>query len=72
MTHFFPFAINEMHWKKAKRVLPGCVGAFLLGGPEDSSVKTQQDHLLFVVGKLWKSMAVLMMKRGTHASEKGT
>ena len=70
MTHFFPFAINEDHWQKAKRVLPGCVNAILRNGPEDASVQTQEDRLLFVVGELWKSMAVLMMKGGTHASEK--
>ncbi|KAL7571270.1 hypothetical protein ACA910_008925 [Epithemia clementina (nom. ined.)] len=70
MTHFFPFAINEQHWQRAKRVLPGCVGAILRDGPEDASVTTAEDRLLFVVGELWKSMAVLMMKGGTHASEK--
>lgn len=70
MTHFFPFALNEVHWKKAKRVLPGCINAILKGGPEHTAVNTPEDRLLFVVGELWKSMAVLMMKGSTHASEK--
>ena len=70
ITHFFPLAINEQHWQRANRVLPACVDKILQGGPEHETEKTKEDRLLFVVGELWKSMAVLMMKGGTHASEK--
>jgi len=70
-THFFPLAINELHWVKAKRVLPGCVEA-ILGGRQERNISnsSQDDKLLFVIGELWKSMAVLMMKGNAHASEK--
>jgi len=70
ITHFFPFAINEQHWSKAKKVLPGCIDAILEGHQEHNLSASQDDRLLFIVGELWKSMAVLMMKGGTHASEK--
>jgi hypothetical protein len=70
MTHYFPFAINEEHWERAKRVLTGSVNAILGSAPEASTLPTEQDKLLFVVGELWKSMAVLMMKAEAHASEK--
>mmetsp|Transcript_4517 Transcript_4517/g.6173 ORF Transcript_4517/g.6173 Transcript_4517/m.6173 type:complete len:703 (-) Transcript_4517:111-2219(-) len=70
LTHFFPFAINERHWSKAKRVLPWCLDSILGGHKERNLSDNQDDKLLFVVGELWKSMAVLMMKGGTHASEK--
>lgn len=69
-THFFPFAINELHWAKAKRVLPGCVEAILRGSEERNLSSDPADRLLFVVGELWKSMAVEMMKGNAYASEK--
>mmetsp|Transcript_52 Transcript_52/g.82 ORF Transcript_52/g.82 Transcript_52/m.82 type:complete len:688 (-) Transcript_52:278-2341(-) len=70
ITHFFPFAINEQHWRKAKRVLPACVDAILKGSSERNLSNRPEDKLFFVVGELWKSMAVLMMKGEAHASEK--
>jgi hypothetical protein len=71
ITHFFPFAINEAHWEKAKLVLPGCVNAILKGSQEHNNLSDRpEDRLLFVVGELWKSMAVLMMKGEAHTSEK--
>lgn len=70
ITHFFPFAINEQHWERANRVLPGCVNAILGNSPEAESLRAHEDKLLVVVGELWKSMAVLMMKGETHTSEK--
>ena len=70
ITHFFPFAINEAHWTKAKRVLQGCVDAVLVGSQERSQDDSPNERLLFVVGELWKSMAVLMMKGESHTSEK--
>jgi ubiquitin-protein ligase len=70
MTHFFPFGIYEEHWKRTKLVLRGCVDAILGQGPDSRNLKTDEERLLFVVGELWKSMAVLMMKGETHTSEK--
>ena len=70
ITHFLPFAINEQHWKRAKWVLPGCVDAILAGSRDVRDLHTDEEKLLFVVGEMWKSMAVLMMKGHTHASEK--
>lgn len=70
VTHFFPFAVNKAHWERAKRVLPGCVNAILGDGPDTASLASPEEKLLFVVGELWKSLAVLMMKGETHASEK--
>ena len=70
ITHFFPFAINDAHWTKAKRVLTGCVNAILAGSQERGLGESPNERLLFVVGELWKSMAVLMMKGEAHTSEK--
>lgn len=70
ITHFFPFAINDAHWTKAKRVLTGCVNAILADSKERGLGDSPNKRLLFVIGELWKSMAVLMMKGEAHTSEK--
>jgi len=63
LTHWIPFAINEENWKKAFPVAQKCFS-------EVMGTKFEPKLVLEVIGELWKTKAVEMMKGEEHASEK--
>lgn len=79
VTHFMPFAINKHHWRKAEAILHTCVDSILSGVDifrllrlprAISASRLKAEKLVFVIGELWKSMAVQMYSGLKFASEK--
>jgi hypothetical protein len=65
INYFLPFAINQVHWERARPILKAVVAQL---APQTNEPISQQ--IFFVLGELWKSKVVEMMKGGEHCSEK--
>jgi ubiquitin-protein ligase len=66
ITHWIPFVVNEENWVKAREV--ACESMSLIKTGKKSSFEIS--FVLDVIGELWKTKAVEMMKGEEHASEK--
>lgn len=60
ITHWIPFAINSQNWEKARPIAEKAISTILKG--DELSFKPEM--VLDVVGELWKTKAVEMMKGG--------
>jgi hypothetical protein len=65
INYFLPFAINQAHWERARPIFKAVVAQL---APQKNEPISQQ--VFFVLGELWKSKVVEMMKGGEHCSEK--
>jgi len=70
ITHFLPFAVNRKHWQRAKTVLVATIATLARLVPGNRAGSNTEDRLFFVLGELWKSKAVEMMRGYEHCSEK--
>jgi len=66
MTHFLPFAINADNWKKVQQKTQESISLIMTDYPN----KFKPSLVLDVIGEMWKTKAVEMMKGEEHASEK--
>jgi len=66
ITHWIPFAISEENWKKAFPVAKECFSSIM----KNNTTSFKPEMVLDVIGELWKTKAVEMMKGEEHASEK--
>jgi hypothetical protein len=70
ITHFLPFAINREHWQRFGGLDSGSVLASTVAQLAPSKSGSVHDQLFFVLGELWKSKVVEMMRGSEHCSEK--
>ena len=72
LTNWIPFVINSSNWEKAQPVAEKAISQILTGRESEFKVMKfqtvdliiQPEMVLDIVGELWKTKAVEMMKGG--------